>query len=94
MSRYLFGQVQYDDGDQETGAAFTRYSLEQSPAGLHTVKVYEFQPGNYMSQAAHVERNSAAPPTAAEPSAEELYTPGTLSTCDLDDLYLHWPLHL
>ncbi|KAL3148323.1 hypothetical protein ABBQ38_013786 [Trebouxia sp. C0009 RCD-2024] len=76
--------VQYDDGDQETGAAFTRYSLEQSSAGAQTVKVHEFQPGNYMSQAEPVELSGAAPPIAAESSAQELYIHGAVDTSDED----------
>ena len=73
-------QVQYDDGDQETGAAFTRYTLEQSQAGLQTVQVHEFRPGSYTPQAAQAAKSGAAPSLAAEQSAQELHVHGKLNT--------------
>ena len=73
-------QVQYDDGDQETGAAFTKYTLEQGQAGLQTVKVHEFQPGSYMLQAAQGAKGGAVPSLAAEQSAQELHVHGKLNT--------------
>lgn len=63
-------QIQYDDGDQEIGAAFQRYSLEQGRAGQQMVQVHEFKPGNYKPQADHVEGSKAATTTTAKQSAE------------------------
>lgn len=69
-------QVQYDDGDQEIGAAFQRYSLEQGPAGQQVVKVHEFKPGNYKPQAEHVEGNNTATTSTAKQSAEDMPATG------------------
>ena len=65
-------QIQYDDGDQETGAAFKRYSLEQSPEGQQVVKVHEFKAGNYLPVAEHVDDSNAAPASAAKQTAAEM----------------------
>lgn len=64
-------QIQYDDGDQETGAAFKSYSLEQSPEGQQVVKVHEFKPGNYLLVAKCVDGSNAAPASAAKQAAAD-----------------------
>ena len=69
-------QIQYDDGDQETGAVFKSYSLEQSPEGQQVVKVYEVKPGNYMPAAERVEDSNAASSSAAKVPAEDMCVSG------------------
>lgn len=69
-------QIQYDDGDQETGAAFQSYSLEQSPEGKQVVKVREFKPGNYMPLAERVEDSKTAPASAPTQSLLDTSVPG------------------
>ena len=58
------------------------------------MKVHDFQPGSYMSQAANLERGAASPPMPASQSAQELHILGKLSTFDLVDIYLGWLMHM
>lgn len=69
-------QIEYDDGDQEIGATFQRYSVEQGPAAQQVVKVHEFKPGNYKPQAEHVEGSKAATTSTAKQSAEDMSVTG------------------
>lgn len=47
------------------------------------VRVHEFQPGKYTSQAARVEDTDAGPPTAVNQSAQDLYVHGKLNISNL-----------
>ena len=72
-------QIQYDDGDQETGAVFNRYSLEQSHDGHQVVKVHEFKPGKYVPRAAHVEDDDGAALTSTTKQlVQDMSVPGML----------------